>query len=142
MRQVYVEYDRNVIIMTKKFAKKAEDPKNKEYAELHKIMSENPSLRIETHTIKTNPNKEAYKGLTYDYMRDYIKSHVAKAEVEKALAELEDMIFLSKCHTIRYPKVKKWFLNEYPEVVEFGTEKVEETKDTNIISLEGNNEAA
>ena len=142
MRQIIVDMENNRITVTRKFAEKAKDPRSNEYTELHRIISENPSLRIETHTIKTNPNKEAYKGLTYKYMREYIKNHVAKADVEKALAKLEDKIFLSKCHTIRYPNIKKWFLNEYPEVAKFGTNAVEETEKTNVIDFEEANKAA
>ena len=142
MRQIIVDITNNKITVTRKFAEKAMDPRSREYEELHRIMSDNPNLRVETHTIKKNPNKECYKGLNYSYMREYIKDHVAKANVEKALAKLEDEIKLSKCHTIRYPNVKKWFLNEYPEVAKFGTNEVEETKKTNVINLEETNKAA
>lgn len=127
MRQITVNYECGIIKMTKKFAKKAMDPSTKEYFELHRIMSENPSLKVETHTIKKNPHKESYKGLTYDYMREYINRHVTASELEKALYELDEQIFRSCCHSKRYPKVKEWFLNAYPEVEKYGvvTEKVE-----------------
>ena len=64
------------------------------------------------------------------------------SDVEKALAKLEDKIFLSKCHTIRYPNIKRWFLYEYPEVAKFGTNAVEETEKTNVIAFEETNKAA
>ena len=42
--------------------------------------------------------------------------------------ELEHMIEISKCHSIRYATIKKWFLVKYPEVVGFGA-KEEENKE-------------
>ena len=38
-------------------------------------------------------NKESYKGLTYDYMRNYIITHENEENVGEGLAELEDKIF-------------------------------------------------
>lgn len=72
--------------------------------------------------LKKNPNKECYRGLTYEYMRSYIERY--ESDVDSALKELEDMIFDSKCHSkgYRYPTVKKWFLTKYPEVAKFGVE--------------------
>jgi len=125
MRQIYADYNKGRIVMTRKFAEKAEDPTTHEYAMLHKVMSDNPTLRVETHTIRRNPNKECYKGLTYEYMGDYILTHLEGSERDSALAELREQLFLSKCHTIKYPSVKKWFLEKFKEVDEmYGTAKV------------------
>ena len=40
------------------------------------------------------------------------------------------MILISKCHSNakRYPVIKNWFLEKYPEVKEFGMKKPEEKK--------------
>lgn len=64
--------------------------------------------------------QEHYKGLTYGFMRDYIISH--EQDPTASLAELDDMIGISKCHSLgkRYPTIKAWFLDRYPEVAKFG----------------------
>ena len=77
--------------------------------------------------IKKPAHKESYKGLTYDYMRTYITNHEPKETKDAVSKELEDMIEISKCHSIRYPTIKKWFLAKYPEVAGFGV--AEEKKD-------------
>ena len=55
-------------------------------------------------------------------MRRYIIKYTPSQELSKALAELEDNIFISLCHSEakRYPTVKKWFLKKYPRIEEFG----------------------
>ena len=74
-------------------------------------------------------------------MREYIKSHEAIATVESALAELEDMIYISKCHSngFRYPTIKKWFLERYKEVAEFGTE-LSESEERKTIEVKVSNQ--
>lgn len=44
-----------------------------------------------------------------------------------------DMIFISKCHSQakRYPVIKNWFLDKYPEVKKFGISN-EENKVTDL----------
>ena len=63
---------------------------------------------------------EHYKGLTYDYMRDYILRKESSVKAQSAIAEVDEMILLSKCHSKRYPAIKSWFLEKYPEVKEYG----------------------
>lgn len=126
MRDIRIDRENNRIVMTRKFAKKADDPTTKEFRLLQEVMATYPTFSVDNHTIKKNPNKECYKGLTYDYMRDYIRTHEAKANVEGALSELEEMIFKTKCHSIRYAHVKKWFLESYPSIDDFKRRDTEE----------------
>ena len=139
MKPIKVDYEKNIILMTRKFYDKAQDPRSSEYAELQQYKADNPTFRVVKHTIKRNPNKECYKGLTYEYMREYIKRNVDRTEVGKKLDELEEKIFLSKCHTIRYAAIKKWFLETYPEVVEYGMahEQIEEKKTFDLEPIDG-----
>ena len=84
-----------------------------------------------------------FKGLTYDYMRTYIFTHEPKETKKDVLEEMEEMILISKCHSNakRYPVIKNWFLEKYPEVKEFGMKKPEEKKvvaeivETNEVAL-------
>lgn len=104
------------------FSKMIENPFSEEYALLQKIRSDYPHYIVKKRSIKKNPNKETYAGLTYQYMADYIVLHAAKDEKTKAMSEFNELLLISKCHSKsrRYPIVKQWFLNKFPEVAEFG----------------------
>ena len=144
-----VKYAEGVIEVNTIFAKMMENPMSDEYALLQKIKMENPGFTVRHRQIKTNPKKDTYKGLTYEYMKKYIKLHETKEEAEKVIAYLEDQILISKCHSqrLRYPTIKKWFLAKYPEVAKFGLveaeaqnsskkeEQAEEAKSQNVIPM-------
>lgn len=134
MKDIRIDFEQRTITMTRKFAAAASDPFTDEFRKLQEVRSAYPNFQVKRHTIKKNPNKECYRGLTYDYMREYIKTHEPKANVESALAELEDLIFISKCHSkgFRYPTIKKWFLDKYKDVAEFGTEISESEERTAV----------
>ena len=117
-----VLYAKSVIEVNTTFAKMMQNPLSDEYALLQKIKMENPGFTVSRRQIKSNPKKDTYKGLTYEYMKKYIKLHETKEEAKKVIAYLEDQILISKCHSqrLRYPTIKKWFLAKYPEVAKFG----------------------
>lgn len=110
------------IEMNKTFAKMVENPFSEEYAFLQKIRQDYPEYKVTIREIKKNPNKETYAGLTYEYMKDYIILHASPEKESEAMAEFNEMLLISRCHSkaIRYPTIKKWFLAKYPEVAEFG----------------------
>ena len=45
-----------------------------------------------------------------------------KMTVEE-MEEYRNMLFLSECHKVKYPAVKRWFLNKYPEIVHYGAKE-------------------
>ena len=136
MKPITIDEMNNVIIITKKFAEKASDPRTKEYAMLQQVRRDYPYLTVKKHSIKKNPNKECYKGLTYEYMKEFIKTYESKANVEKVLAELEELIFISKGHSkgYRYPTIKKWFIDKYPNFATFGME-ISTTEERKVAEL-------
>lgn len=115
------------IIMDRTFAKLAENTRSEEYAHLQQVRRDYPQYEVEQRQIKTNPNKETYAGLTYDYMRNYINTHVPTESKVEIMAEFDEMILLSKCHRVakRYPTIKKWFLAKFPEIVSYGVKPTE-----------------
>ena len=126
------------IIMDRTFAKNAEDTRSEEYRHLQSVRQDYPTYTVIRKQIKKPAHKESYKGLTYDYMRTYITNHEPKETKDAVSKEFEDMIEISKCHSIRYPTIKKWFLAKYPEVVGFGVEaesKSEEIKQDNVTPM-------
>lgn len=110
------------IVMDRTFAKRSENTRSEEYAHLQQVRQDYPTYTVVRRQIKTNPKKENYKGLTYEYMEDYILTHGSADEVRKNLAIYEEMLLVAECHSRsrRYPAIKSWFLEMYPEVVGFG----------------------
>ena len=68
------------ILISKSFQKAAMNPTCREYAELMEVMANHPDYKLDQRAIKTNPKKDTYKGLTYEYMRDYIILHSTPEE--------------------------------------------------------------
>ena len=138
-----VKYAEGVIEMNTTFAKMMQNPLSEEYALLQRTRQDFPTFAVRTRQIKSNPHKDTYKGLTYEYMRDYIILHTTPEKEAEAVAEFDEMVLISKCHgkTLRYPTIKKWFLKEYPDVAKFGTVEVpeeaqeEETKTQAVIPM-------
>ena len=126
MTAIMVNYAERKIVLSSAFVKKAFVPGTVEYAQLQSVRKDFPEFRLVTRQFKTNTKQEHYRGLTYDYMRDYISKH--EEDAKPVLAELEKEIGISKCHSLhkRYPTIKAWFLKRYPEIAEFGITQITE----------------
>ena len=111
-----------IIELNTAFERECQNPRSDEYAVLQKVRQDYPDFQVHIRKIKSNPNKETYPGLTYDYMRDYITLTSAPEDESAALAEFEHLLLLARCQSKsrRYPIIKQWFLAKYPEVKEFG----------------------
>lgn len=149
---LYIDFANDKIVMTTTFAKKCQNTASAEYAQLQGVRRDYPTFAVTTRQIKSNPNKETYAGLTYEYMRNYIMTHASDETREMEVAEFDELILISKCQTKakRYPTIKKWFLVKYPAIAKFGMaadaeEKDEETNTQNVIPMpeaQAANEAA
>jgi len=140
--KLLVKYAEGVIEMNTTFAREMCNPLSEEYALLQRTRQDFPSFMIRTRKIKSNPMKDTYKGLTYDWMRNHIATHEAEDVVEQKLKDFDEMVYISKCHrgSLRYPTIKKWFLIEYPDVAKFGTiEFPSEAKDEKSAGTNSNN---
>ena len=127
-----VFYAEGIIEMNTTFAKMTQNPLSDEYALLQKTRMENPTFTVRRRQIKANPKKDTYKGLTYEYMKDYIGTHEPEDKVDEVLAYFEELKLISQCHgkRLRYPTIKKWFLNRYPDVAKFGLEPEAEEEES------------
>lgn len=69
-----------------------------------------------------------YHSLTYRYMEDYIASH-GSTEDRRIYDEKK---LISECHSksFRYPVIKSWFLERFPEIKTFGVPVTEEEAET------------
>ena len=117
---LYVDFDKNAIIMTSTFAKKCRDTNSAEYARLQTVRRDYPNYHVVTRQIKRNTEMEHYKGLSYAYMEEYIRSHEEGKALITTLHEFSEMVCLSHCHSKRYPVIKQWFLARYPEIAKYG----------------------
>ena len=122
MKNIVVDYRKGLITLSSAFERKAFTPGTAEYAQLLEVRHEFPDFLLETRQFKTNTKQDRYKGLTYEYMRWYIEKVETKENAPAVLEGLESLIDISRGHSTsrRYPTVKKWFLNRYPEFAEFG----------------------
>lgn len=138
---IKLNHEKGLIIMDKTFSKLAENARSEEYSILQSVRKDYPDYIVTKREIKKNSAQEHYKGLTYDYMRRYISTHEEEDSAEMILDELEEMINISHCHSQsrRYPVIKKWFLEKYAQVLEFGVENQTDAADSALsdFSLKG-----
>lgn len=114
---IYIDSENQRLIMDRTFAKLAANARSEEYAILQRVRADYPNYVVTRREIKKNPCKESYRGLTYAYMERYIATHANAATIQK---EYDELRLRAQCHSIRYPHIKEWFLNTYPEVAQFG----------------------
>ena len=81
--RVRVYHENGKIEMNKIFAKMAENPFTEEYAFLQKLRGDYPAYTVTVREIKKNTTQEHYAGLTYGYMKAYIKSHGSEKLAER-----------------------------------------------------------
>ena len=117
-----IRHETREIVMDRTFAKFSKNTRSEEYAHLQQVRRDYPTYTVITRTIKRNSNKKTYNGLTYEWMEDYILTHGTAEESERILNEFNEMRLIAECHSkaFRYPVIKKWFLEMYPEIVRFG----------------------
>jgi len=116
-----VSHADRIIVMDRTFAKFADNTMSPEYAHLQQVRRDYPTYTVVQRQIKKNAKQEHYHGLTYAYMEDYIASH-GNADDRRTYDEMK---LISKCHSkgFRYPTIKAWFLERFPEVKAFGIQK-------------------
>lgn len=63
-----LDHAKKLVIMDKTFAKFAANTRSEEYAHLQQVRRDYPHYEVIQRTIKRNPNKECYHGLTYEFI--------------------------------------------------------------------------
>ena len=114
------------IVMDKTFAKFAANTMSPEYAHLQQVRQDYPLYTVVQRHIRKNTKQEHYHGLTYRYMEDYLTTH-GSAEDRRIYDEKK---LISECHSkgFRYPVIKSWFLERFPEIKTFGVPVEEEVE--------------
>lgn len=114
------------LVMDRTFEKKSKIVGSEEYNMLQQARKDYPNYSVVRRQIKKKADQERYKGLTYEYMEDYILDHEPRATKNEVHDKFREMIDISKCHSRRYPIIKSWFLEKYPEVKKYGTKAADE----------------
>ena len=131
--------DRNrTIEMTKKFATAAKKYGSNEYRDLQNARKDYPTYKVVTRSTKRK--KDSFKGLNFDYMEEYIKSH----EKENNTVLIDFYALCGKDETgqkikiddedidrASYGQIKKWFLNQYPVFKEY-TKNIDKILNKNV----------
>ena len=99
-----INHENRTLVMDRTFAKAASFVGSNEYNLLQNARRDYPSYQVTLRSIKKKEDKESYRGLTYKYMEDYIRSH---ANAAANMAEYHQQRLLAECHSIRYPNIKK-----------------------------------
>lgn len=117
---IRVDVVKSTIYVSKSFRKACANIESDEYTLLQLVKEDNPTFKVEERTITKNANKESYRGLTYAYMEQYIALH--DGAESKRMTEFRELKHISQCHSIRFPKIRAWFLETYPDVKNFTVE--------------------
>jgi hypothetical protein len=104
MSNISINFKKNTIEVTKSFEKKARTYGSEEYNELINAKKEFPNYRL---VIKTTKSNKSFKGMDYDFMKEYISKH---EDSEKRTNELNDLIDKK----LTYGEIKQWFIETYP----------------------------
>ena len=122
-----INHANRTIVMDRTFAKRAMDTWTEEYAHLQAVRKDYPNYEVVQRHIRTNSNKNTYAGLTYDYMESYILTHGTEETKMTNFKTYQEMRIIAECQgkAFRYPVIKSWFLDKYPEIARFGMTETE-----------------
>lgn len=113
-----INFIEKTITLTKIEANKAGKPNSDIYNQLVDMKKSFPEYRIIVDN--STKRKDSLKGLNYQYMEKYIKSHDNAEEIMaeyRTLRGLDNQDSLNVSAT--YGQIKKWFLATYPEIEEY-----------------------
>ena len=119
-----INFKKNAIEMTKTESKAASKFGSDMYKQLQEARRDYPTYTV---VIKaTSSKRESLKGLTYDYMENYIKkhddeNHSAMEKYKMLRGNTEDVL----ADSLTYGEIKKWFLSQFPEIAEFHKKREE-----------------
>ena len=77
---VRINHEKNTIVISQKVAKKAEIYGTDEYMLLQRARKDYPEFSV-TIEEKKNCKRDTMKGLTYDFMRNYIEKHDPNGDI-------------------------------------------------------------
>lgn len=118
---VRINHEKNTIIVAQKAAKKAEIYGTEEYNLLQNARRDYPTFTVSIEE-KRSSKRDSMKGLTYEFMRNYIEKHDPTGEIMDEYQMLLGEDELSKelgAEAVSYGEMKSWFLNKFVEIKKF-----------------------
>ena len=110
------------IEVSKKFNARASQYGTDEYKMLQEVRRDYPGYKVVEVATRKAP-KSSYKGLTYEYMENYIISHDDdKNSIMNEYMDLRAMTVEAEeacADALSYQEVKTWFLDKYPAIANF-----------------------
>ena len=129
MTAITINAKNHNIELTKTFATASSKFGSPEYEQLQMARKDYPNYKVVTITRKApKSDKPTFKGLTYEYMEKYIKSH---DNAEENMAEYMELRGISEegeealAESFNYQEMKDWFLDKYPEIANFHEKRAE-----------------
>lgn len=116
MKNYKMDFATRTLTISKDFAAMAlNHPNSEEYIIMEQCRSLCPDLRIAYRTRKPSRSANAYKGMTYKKMEDYIKLYENANEILSAFRLVKAA---SKIQRNKYKFVYDWFLKQFPNYEE------------------------
>lgn len=112
MANIRINNTKREIVITKAFAKKAEQFRSDEYYELREAKNDNPTFKV---VVNKASKRDTMKGLTFKFIKQYVEKNGTEAQMDEfeTMTKNEDGI-----QSMSYGEVKEWFIVSFPEVVE------------------------
>ena len=117
---ITINSKKNTIEITKAFEKAASRFGSDEYNILRQARNDNPRFRVVV--MKRKSASHSFKGLTYEYMEKYIKTHDKEGTIMaeyKDLRATSDAAIEACAEALSYGEIKAWFISTYPAIKEF-----------------------
>ena len=113
MLDMNIDFVTNTITLTKAFHEAAKEFGSEEYTKLQLVVSDNPNMKVVVRTTRSGNRKCDYKGLTYEYMRKFIRTMDRDNMIvfEEVIDHYKDF---GQTGGELYQNVKVWFLENYP----------------------------
>jgi len=125
MKNLTVKAASRSIEVSKSFNTLASRYGTEEYKALQEVRRDYPGYQVVVVAPRksTKNNKPSFKGLTYDYMENYISKHDDEnntiMEAYMMLRGMTDEAEDACAETCSYHEIKTWFLNQYPAIAKF-----------------------
>ena len=119
-----INYITMTIEMTKAESKAAGKIGTEEFKNMLSLMQQFPNYKIQVVTRAATKKSCDYKGLTYEYMEQYINAHDEDQSILKEYQMLRGLTSEAQealADSCSYQEIKNWFLAKFPAIEKFHT---------------------
>ena len=122
---IHFNHKNRTIEITKKFDKASSRFGTDEFKALQEAVASAPQYRV---VVKETKTRDAYKGLTFEFMEKYIKRHDEDGTKWAEYRENRGYVLidgeeLEMNESLTYGEIRTWFLAVYPEFEAFSNSR-------------------